>query len=288
MQKYKLLKLIPDKTYIKIKYYIVFHKKIDLKNPKTFNEKINWLKLFDRKKEYIKMVDKYEVKNYVSKVIGEEHIIPTIGVYDRFEEINFEKLPNKFVIKCTHDSGGAILCKNKKFFDANEAKKKINFNLKNDYYYHAREWPYKYVKPRIIIEEYMEDKKNKKIVDYKFFCFNGKANYCLVCSDREENLKETFFDFKWNLAPFKRKNHDIDNTLKKPDNLDLMINLAQKLSKKVPFIRVDFYEVNGNVYFGELTFYPASGLSKFEPEEWDLNLGNMIELPTDRKIERKI
>ncbi len=275
-----------DKYYIILLFKERMKCKLNLNNPQTFNEKLQWLKLYDRKDIYTTMVDKYEAKNYVADIIGENYIIPTLGIYDKFEEINFEKLPNQFVIKCTHDSGGLVIVKDKSKLDVNAARKKINKSLKKNYYYAGREWPYKNVKPRIIIEKYMEDKNDTSMHDYKFFCFNGEAKYCLVCTDRDTDLKETFFDINWNLAPFKRPNHDIDKTIKKPKNLDLMIELANKLSKGIPFIRVDFYEINGKVYFGELTFYPASGFAKFEPEEWDKKLGDLIDLSLVKKDEK--
>lgn len=269
---------LSDEKYLKLKYYIYFNKKLDLDNPKTFNEKMQWLKLYNREDIYTTMVDKYEVKKYVSKIIGEEYIIPTIGIYNKFEDIDFENLPDQFVIKCTHDSGGIVICKSKKDLNIAKTKKIINKYLKRKYYCIHREWPYKNVKPRIIIEKYVEDKNNKSMRDYKFFCFNGEAKYCLVCSDRETELKETFFDLNWNKTEFKRPNHDIDLTIEKPKNYDLMIQLANTLSKNILFVRIDFYEINGQVYFGEITFYPASGFTKFEPEEWDYKLGKLINL----------
>lgn len=281
-----IFKLLPDKLFLKIQHFYSFKKRLNLNAPQTFNEKLQWLKLYNRKDIYTTMVDKYNVKKYVAGIIGEEYIIQTFGIYDKFEEINFEKLPNQFVIKCTHDSGGLVIVKDKSQLSIVNAKRIINKSLKRNYYYAGREWPYKNVKPKIIIEKYMEDKNDTSMHDYKFFCFNGEAKYCLVCTDRDTNLKETFFDINWNVAPFKRPNHDIDRTIKKPKNLDLMIELANRLSKGIPFIRVDFYEINGNVYFGELTLYPAGALSKFEPEEWDKKLGDLIDLSLVKKDEK--
>lgn len=276
--------LINDKLYLKNCYRLAMNKKIDIEHPISFNEKLQWLKLYDRKKEYTKMVDKYESKLYVSKIIGEEYIIPTLALYDSFDEIDFSKLPNQFVIKTTHDSGGVVICKNKNKFNINLAKKKINNSLKNNYYYSGREWPYKNVKPKIIIEEYMEDSKDKSMQDYKLFCFNGEPKYILVCSDRDTNLKETFFNLNWGKAPFKRSQHETDYSINRPSKLEEMKKLAKKLSKDIPFLRVDFYEINNKVYFGELTFYPASGFSKFDPEMWDKKLGEMIKLPSKKDM----
>ena len=269
------LNFLPDDLYLKLMYKLQFGMKLDLNNPKTFNEKLQWLKLNDRKNIYTLMVDKYEAKKYVAKVIGKEYIIPTINIYNNFDEINFDNLPDKFVIKCTHDSGGIVIANDKTKLDLQTTRKKINKSLKHNYYFSGREWPYKNVKPRIIIEKYMGD----NLADYKIHCFNGKAKVILVCTDRLKNLKETFFDTEWNIMPFRRPNHDIDNAIKKTRNLALMIELAEHLSKNIPFLRVDFYEIDGKVYFGELTFFPASGFSKFDPEEWDKKMGDWLMLP---------
>lgn len=271
------LRFIPDKTYLKLYYFAVFKKKLNLANPCTFNEKLQWLKLYDKKDIYITMVDKYEVKKYVSDIIGEEFIIPTIGIYDSFDEIDFDKLPNQFVLKCTHDSDGIIIVNDKAKFNIKESKKLINKCLKRNYFYSGREWPYKKVKPRIIIEKYMGD----NLADYKFFTFNADVKCVLLCTDRKKNLKETFLDTNWEIMPFKRPNHDIEEKAQKPKQLKNMIKFAKKLSKNIPFLRVDFYEIDGKIYFGELTFFPASGLNKFEPKEWDSKLGEWIQLPRE-------
>ena len=280
------INLLNDKTYLKIRYYATFKKFLNLKNPQTFNEKLQWLKLNDRKDIYTKMVDKYEAKSYVSKIIGNKYIRPTLGIYNNFDEIDFNKLPNQFVIKCTHDSGGLVIVTDKSKLDIEKAKKKLNKSLKRNYYYPGREWPYKNVKPRIIIEKYMKDNKNNSMRDYKFFCFNGNPYCILVCSDRDIDLKETFYDLEWKVMRLKRPNHKLDNSIEKPHNFEKMIEFSKKLSSKISFLRVDFYEINGNLYFGELTFYPASGFGKFEPEEWDLKLGNLIDLSLVSKNEK--
>lgn len=272
-----------DGIYLKILYRYKMGKRLNLDSPKTFNEKLQWIKLYDRKPIYTTMVDKYEVKKYVSDIIGEEYIIPTLGVWDKFEEIDFERLPNQFVLKCTHDSGGLIIVKDKGNFDINKAKKKINHCMRRNYYINTREWPYKNVKHRIIAEPYLEDSHDESMHDYKFFCFNGEAKYVLVCTNRETSLKETFFDTRWNKAPFKREKHDEDAGIKKPINLDTMIKFANKLSEKHSFIRVDFYEIDGKVFFGELTFFPSGGMAGFSPDKWDLNLGELIKLPDEEK-----
>ena len=256
MKKYKLLSFLNDKSYIKIKYFLKFHKRLNLKNPKTFNEKLQWLKLYDRNPSYIKMVDKYEAKKYVGNIIGEKYIIPTIGIYDSFDEIDFNKLPNQFVMKCTHDSGGVIICKDKSKVNIETIRKKIYKALNNNYYYHSREWQYKEVKPRIIIEKYMEDKETNELRDYKFFCFNSQVKIFKIDFDRFKNHRANYYDNNKKLLYFGEKNYppDFNKKLQMPYNIDKMIDLAEKLSKDIPFLRVDFYEMNKKIYFGELTF----------------------------------
>lgn len=272
---------IPDKIYLKYKYKKIFKKELNLNNPVTFNEKLQWLKLNDRKDIYTTMVDKYEAKKYVANIIGDEYIIPTIGIYNSFDEIDFSELPNQFVMKCTHDSGGLVICKDKNNLDINKARKKINKSLKNNYYYDGREWPYKNVKPRIIIEKYMEDRKTRELRDYKLFCFDGKVKFFKIDFDRQKYHRANYYDTNGILLRFGEEicPPDFEKTLDMPINLNKMISFSQKLSFEIPFIRVDFYEVNGKIYFGELTFYPASGFGKFTPEEWDKKLGDMIKLP---------
>lgn len=271
---------LTDKQKINIKYRVEFKKKLNLHSPCTFNEKLQWLKLYDRNPEYTKMVDKYEAKRYVADIIGQEFIIPTLGVYDKFDEIDFDKLPEQFVIKCTHDSGGIIICKDKSKLDIKKAKNKINRSLKTNYYYAGREWPYKNVKPRIIIEKYMEDSVDKDLKDYKFFCFNGKVKFFKIDFERVLNHKANYYDTDGNLLPFGEMvcPPDFNKELKIPNNLKKMIELAEKLSKDTKFIRVDFYEIDNKIYFGELTFYPASGFGRFIPDEYDLILGNLLKL----------
>lgn len=273
---------IDDKEYLEKLFNASMGYNLDLQNPKTFNEKLQRLKLYNRKPEYTTMVDKYKVRNYIADKIGEEYLIPLIGVWDDPDDIDFDSLPNQFVLKCNHNSGlGMCICKDKSKLDINNVKKGLQKGLEQDYYLTGREWPYKNVFRKIICEKYLGD--NPK--DYKFFCFNGKVHYVLVCSDRFNNLKETFFDLNWDIAPFKRPGIDIDNYIKKPHNLENMIDLAEILSKDIPFLRVDFYEVENKIYFGELTFYPASGFSPFEPNEWDHKLGELIELPENKNSE---
>lgn len=254
---------ISDKRYLKMKYKYMFGKDLDLKNPKTFNEKLQWLKLYDRNPEYTKLVDKYEVKKYVSQIIGEKYIIPTLGIYNSFDEIDFDKLPNQFVMKCTHDSGSTIICKDKKTFNIAEAKEKINKFLKTNYYLSGREWPYKNVKPRILIEKYMENTDGTSIYDYKFYCFNGKTDYVMLCTERETGNPKFFFLDKNGILmeDFTKdgKRYGENLKVKNIDNLGEMLKIAEKLSQGIKFLRVDLYNVNGNIYFSEFTFYPSSG-----------------------------
>ena len=275
-------KHISDEKIIKREYSKRCHKVLDLENPVTYNEKIQWLKLYDRKDIYTTMVDKFEAKKYVSNIIGNQYIIPTIGTYNSFKEIDFTKLPNQFVIKCTHDSGGIMICKDKAKFDVKKAKFKFNMIMKRNYYYRSREWPYKNVTPRIIIEKYMEDNELKELVDYKFFCFNGKVKLVLVCTNRNIDLEETWFDEKFNLLDLQEGNHKSRTDIKKPKTFEKMKKFAEILSKNNPHLRVDFYNINNHIYFGELTLYPAGGFEKFTPSEWDEKLGKLIELPSTK------
>lgn len=276
----KFSRILADKTYLKIYFKCKMGYKLNLKNPQTFNEKLQWLKLYDRNPEYTKMVDKYEVREYIKEKIGEEYLIPLIGVYDKFDDIDFDELPNQFVIKCNHDSGGLVICKDKGKLNIEETRKKINKSLKRNYYYSGREWPYKNVKPRIIIEKYMEDSNKSDLIDYKLFCFNGIPKIVLVCSERfsSSNMCETWFDMNWKLIDMTESGHRVDSTISKPKQLKKMVELSKKLSKNIPFIRVDWYEIGDKLYFGELTFYPASGFEKFEPKEWNKKIGDMLSI----------
>lgn len=273
---------VSDKLFVKIQYRKRLKKKLNLKNPQTFNEKLQWLKVYDHNPQYTMMVDKYLVRDYIAKKIGDEYLVPLLGVYDSFEEIDFSKLPEKFVIKCNHDSGGLVICKDKSKLDISLAREKINKCLKRNYYYSNREWPYKNVKPKIIIEKFLEDKNNASIRDYKLFCFNGTPKFFYVSEGLEnhQTAKISFLDLNFNFMPFKRKDYkSFDEVPEKPINLDLMIKFAKVLSKGIPHLRVDFYEIDGKLYFGELTFYTCSGFIPFYPEEWDLKLGKKLKLP---------
>jgi hypothetical protein len=275
--------LIPDKIYVKAYYRLLMGKKINLKNPQTYNEKLQWLKLHDRKPEYTIMVDKFAAKEYVASIIGGDYIIPTLGVWDKFENIEFNQLPDQFVLKTTHDSGGVVVCNDKKSFDIISANKKLSNRLRINAFYILREWPYKNVKPRIIAEKYLENDNGEELLDYKLYCFNGVVKCTLLCSNRDaakNNLCLDFYNLDWERLPFKFiKYANNERTFPRPRNYDLMIHLAQMLSINIPTIRVDFYEVNGHLFFGELTFTTTSGFSDYEPEEWNYKLGSWINLP---------
>lgn len=278
--------MLPDRQFIMLKWRLSRGYKLNLDNPKTFNEKLQWLKLNYRKPEYTVMVDKFQAKQYVSNIIGEEYIIPTLGVWDRFNDIDFDKLPNQFVLKCTHDSGGLVICKDKSKLDLSAARKKINRSLKRDYYLAGREWPYKDVPRKIIAEKYMEDESGRDLRDYKFYCFNGEPKYCQVISDRRSNETVDFFDMDWNHQEFTGlgvPHKPFSNMpVPIPVNFEKMKGFARELSKGISFLRVDLYEVNKKIYFGELTFFPDSGFGTFSPDNWNYVLGDMIDLTSFR------
>lgn len=281
----KLSRLIPDRIYLQIVYFKHFRRFINFNNPKTFNEKIQWLKLNYRNEEYTKLVDKYRVKQYITKLIGEEYVIPTLGVWNNVDDIDFKSLPEKFVLKCNNDSGGIVICKKKKDFDEAKAKSFLKERLKNNGYWYGREWPYKNVKPCIIAEKYMEDSISKDIKDYKFFCFNGSMEFFDIDIDRFIEHRANYYDRNGNFLPFGKTYCPPDYTKKieMPKNLDKMIELAETISHNTVLSRIDFYEIDGQVYFGEITFYPGSGFSPFTDEKWDYKLGDMIDLPNIKK-----
>lgn len=279
-------KFLPDKLYVQLYYFAKFKKFVDFENPKTFNEKINWLKLYNINPKYTKMVDKYEAKEYVKNIIGEKYIIPTLGVWDSFDMIDFNKLPNQFILKCTHDSESFVICHNKKHFNIDEAKKIISEGMKYNFFYIGREYPYKNIKPRVIVEKYMKDSSTKELRDYKFFCFNGKVKFFKVDFDRFINHRANYYDTDLNLLDIGECAYppDPNKEIDFPQNIKDMIPLAEKISKNFPFLRVDFYSINNKIYFGEITFFPASGFGKFTNEEWDLKLGSYIDLSNIERL----
>lgn len=293
-----------DEKYLKKKFKLEMGKELDLDNPVTFNEKLQWLKIHDRKDAYTTLVDKYEVKDYVANVIGKEHIIPTLGVYNKFEDIDFDKLPNQFVIKCTHDSGGLVVCRDKSKLNKNAARKKINKSLKTNYYYSGREWPYKNVKPRILVEEYIDVSGDSKtssgnkitadelqrengLLDYKFMCFDGVVKFFFLDigvigkgTGHAEEYYRNVYDRDFKLMPVLETRQNYPKEIVPPKNFKEMVAIAEKLSKGIPHIRVDLYNVDGKILFGEMTFYHGSGTTNyFEPAEWDKKIGDMINLP---------
>ena len=274
---------MPDKPYLQLYYLAKLKKVLHLKNPQSINEKLQWLKLYDRKKVYTTMVDKHEAKKYVAERIGESYIIPTIGVWDRVEDIDFASLPEKFVLKCTHDSGGLIVCRDKSKLDLDKTKKILQRSLQNDFYLEAREWPYKNVKRRIIAESYMEDEKQKNgLTDYKFYCFDGKAEFLYISKGLEDHsvASISFLNLDWSFASFQRSDYKgFESLPEKPAGYETMLKLAAELSQGMSFLRVDLYEIGGRIYFSELTFTPCGGTMRFAPPEWDDKIGKLLTLP---------
>lgn len=272
---------MPAEEFLKKKYKIVMGKDLNLENPVNYTEKLQWLKLYDHRPEYTLMVDKYESKKYVAERIGEQYIIPLLGVWGNAEDIDFSALPDQFVLKTTHDSGALVICKDKSRLDIKAAKRRLNHFLRRHYYDCNREWPYKNVKPRIIAEKYMEDSACKELRDYKFFTFGGvpKILYIAQGRGRGEPTVADFFDMDFNHLPF-TIDHDMAKVPpKKPACFEEMKRLAAILSEGTPQLRVDFYEVDGKVYFGEMTFFHCSGFAPFHPEEWDRIFGDWVILP---------
>ena len=278
-------KYFKDETYIKLQFLIKYGKFLNLHNPKTYREKLQWLKLYYHRPEMSIMVDKYEVKKYVADKIGSQYIIPPIGIYKHFDDIKFSELPNKFILKCTHDSGSYVIVHDKsKFLSSpafDRAKHRIEKGLNRNYFFIHREWPYKSLKPMILVEELLEDEKNKFLTDYKFYCFNGIPQIMYISHDIAKQAYTDFFDMDYNHLPIKMKDPNSKNPPKQPAEFEEMKKLAQILSKGLPHVRVDFYVVNHRIYFGELTFFHNGGLFPLYPQEWDYKLGDMLQLPTE-------
>lgn len=273
---------VPDGIYIKILYRLMTGEKCNLKNPETYNEKLQWLKLHDRKPEYANMVDKYEVRKIIEETIGEEYLIPCYGVFNSYDEIDFEKLPEQFVLKCTHDSGSVIICKNKAEFNIEEAKRKIEKALKRDYYSAYREWPYKFVKPRIIIEKYMVDESGDDLKDFKVMCFNGRAEVIEVHENRFTEGKEhtqTFYDRNWSKLPIVQEGlMYVKEERSMPVLLPVIMDLSEKLAKDMYHARIDWYLIKEKIYFGEITFFDGSGFESFPNREDNIFLGELIKI----------
>ena len=277
-----LKKYLPDKLFMQITYKKRFGKKINFKHPSTFNEKMNWLKLYDRKPIYTTLVDKYEVKKEIASLLGEDLIIPTLGIYDDVNKIDLDSLPDCFVMKCTHDSGGVSVCKSKKEYDFCQEKKKIANNLNKNFYELNREWPYKDIQPRVIIEKYL-DPGDEDLYDYKFFVFNKVCKCFKIDFNRTTNHHANYYDMEQRLLPFGEVICPpvMEKNLPMPESFSIMRDKAELIASTydIPFVRVDYYSVGNKPYFGEITLYPFGGFGRFEPNEWDDILGSWLILP---------
>ena len=274
-------KWIPyDELYIRVFYRLAMQEPLDLKGPVTYTQKIQWLKMHNNNLIYTRMVDKYAVKEMIAKELGQQYVIPLLGVWDDFDAIDFGKLPNQFVLKTTHDSGNVLVCKDRRHFDIAKAKKKFSQALKTNYFFKSREYPYKNAVPRIIAEKYMHDKTQEELTDYKFFCFHGEPRILQIISNKGVGKKVNCYDMEFNLLSLATDLSGINDTLTKPDNFCEMVDIARKLSKGLIHVRVDLYSINGQVFFGEYTFHNGGGIVNFNPPEWNKILGDMIVLPT--------
>lgn len=284
----KSLRFLPDQSYVKLYFRLNLHRKLDLKNPKCLNDKLQWMKFNYRFPLQTIVSDKYAVREYVAEKIGTEYLIPLLGVWDNFEKIDFDKLPEQFVLKCNHDSGGLAICTNKKDFDINGARKKIERSLKSNFYWIGREYQYKNIIPKIICEQYITEDGNVP-EDYKIYCFNGIPDAILVCKGRfskgSHKAQYYFYDHNWNFLPYnKGDNVNNDPKVEKPKNLDKMLEIARKLSEDFIFARIDLYNINGKIYFGEITLSPNSGFDPDITVETDKMFGEKLEIPYWNKI----
>ncbi len=278
------LNWLPDETILKIMYKSRLHRKPDFVHPKTYNEKMQWLKLHDRKPIHTRMVDKIEAKGFIADVVGEQYTIPTLGVWDRAEDIDFDSLPDRFVLKCNHDSHSVIVCKDKSALDRKQTVFFLSKHLKQNGYWFGREWPYKNVRPRILAEEYLEDETGE-LTDYKIHCYNGNPKIIQVITDRfsPDGMINNHYTLDWEQLDMVRGHFtSIKKAVPKPPEMDEMLQLAEQLAKDTYFLRTDFYIVNHRIYCGELTFFPASGFNPFTPDKWDTILGEWIRLPIDQ------
>lgn len=268
-----------DEFYLKVVFRMRMGYKLNLKNPRSYSEKLQWLKLHDKRPEYTTMVDKVAAKDYVVNKVGEKYIIPTIGVWNNVEDIDWDSLPNQFVVKSTNDSGGIVVCKDKTKLNIDEAKKKLKKLGSRDYTKTSKEYPYHDVPHRFIAEKYMEDESGFELKDYKIFCFDGSPKFLFVATGRQQHdTRFDFYDLDFNHLPVLNGHPNADLWPVKPENFSEMLDVAAKLSKGIPHVRVDLYNVNGKIYFGEMTFFHWSGMVPFEPLEWDYKFGEYINL----------
>lgn len=278
----KLAQILPDQTHVRLNYWACSGKKLRLKEPVTFNEKIQWLKLNDRREVYPICADKLRVRDYVAQKLGEEYLIPLLGSWETAQQVDFDTLPQQFVIKCNHNSGlGMCICKDKSKLDQQKVRKELEAGLKENYYKGGREWSYRDIPRRIVAEAFLSDGSGS-LADYKIHVFNGEPKFILVCADRFEGsgLTEDFYTPQWEHMDLRRPG--IPNAKKpqeKPELLEQMLECARKLAVEFPFVRTDFYVCNGKIYFGEMTFYPASGMVAFDPPQWDETFGSWLQLP---------
>ena len=281
------LNWVPDSLYLKVLYRVIMRRKLNLKNPKEYNEKLQWLKLNDRKPEYSTMVDKYEVRGYIADLLGDKYLIPCLGIYDSVDEIDIDALPDRFVLKCTHDSGSVEICKDKSSFDIEGARHRLSQAMKRNYYATYREWPYKYVKPRIIAEGYLEG-DGGDLKDYKVMCFNGEAKIIEVHENRFVEGKvhtQTFYDREWNIVPLTQvETVTVDRPGERPRQLDEILRLSELIAKDMYHVRIDWYIEGDKIYFGEITFFDGSGFESFSTPEMERMLGDMIKLPEKWKV----
>ncbi len=278
--------LFSDKHYLQMMYYVKMGRRLDLTNPKSFTEKLQWLKLYDRKPIYPQMVDKIAVKEYVKNILGEEVIIPTLGIWDSFDEIDFEALPDKFVLKTNHSGGnsGVVVCADKSSLDKISAKKVLEHSIKTNTYSTTKEWPYSLVKPQIFAEEYLDGDPVLGLIDFKFLCFNGKVKVVYISEGKNINqVTHSFYTRDWERLPFSYESPYNPENFSKPENYDKMAECAEKLAQDTYFSRIDLYSVDNQIYFGEVTFYPTSGYGKFDPKEWDYKLGDLLVLPSEKR-----
>lgn len=271
-----LASFIPDKTYLKMRFRLKMKKSLNLSDPKTFNEKINWLKLYNRNPLYTQMVDKYEMRKYVSEKIGEQYVVPLLGVWDTFDEIDFDELPDKFVLKCNHDSGSYVICTDKKNLDKKSAKIRIEDALKRNYYTGYREWAYKNVNKKIIAEPYL----SYIGIDYRLFMFNGELKFVECFLDGVTDRRVNLYLPDWTYLPVVHEYPiDKDYQVEKPENFEEMVEIATVLSKDISLLRVDLWSIDGQIYVNEFTFFPNAGVGQFQPEEWDEKIGSWLVLP---------